>query len=95
MFALMILLAANGAVAQAAPAKPVDDNKIICKSERPVGSNLSQRVCKTRAKWTEDRDKARAGVVEDINTRAGFMKPDQPDYFSAPGQSAPAGGTGI
>ena len=76
MLTLLILLAANGAVAQAAPAKPVEDDKIVCKSERPVGSNLSQRVCKTRAKWAEDRDKARSGLTDDVNGRAGFMKPE-------------------
>lgn len=75
MSILLILLAASGA-AQAAPAKPVEDDKILCKSERPVGSNLSQRVCKTRAKWAEDRDKARAGLDGDVNGRAGFQKPD-------------------
>ena len=93
MLALLILVAGTGAPA-AAPAAAPDDNKIICKAERPVGSNLSQRVCKTRAKWTEDRDKARAGVVDDINTRAGYMKPDSPDYFGAPGQGPPNSGSG-
>ena len=29
--------------------KPVDDEKMVCRSERSVGSNRSIRVCKTRA----------------------------------------------
>ena len=35
----------------AAPTKATDGDKIICKSERIVGSNLSTRICHTKAEW--------------------------------------------
>jgi len=48
------------------PAAPVlaqeepkeDSEKIICKSERFVGSNMSTRICKTRAEWIDGKRKA-------------------------------------
>ena len=64
------------AAAQAPALQASDGDKIVCKAERTVGSNLSQRVCKTKAKWAEDRAKASAGLVDDINSRAGFPRPD-------------------
>lgn len=47
----------TSAVAQAAPAKP----KLICEEEKPLGSNLPQRICMTpeeaaaRQKAAQDR----------------------------------------
>lgn len=32
--------------------------KLICKVDRDVGSNISERVCKTRAEWDEMRGNA-------------------------------------
>jgi hypothetical protein len=52
-----------------------DDQKIVCKSERMVGSNMSQRICKTREKWAEDRQKGRDGA-RDVQGREAGIKPD-------------------
>jgi hypothetical protein len=53
--------------------KPVDDEKMVCRSERSVGSNRSIRVCKTRAEWEAERanskrtmDRFRSRVPETI-----------------------------
>jgi hypothetical protein len=70
---VILFLAAAGA--QAPSTQAADGGKIICKAERSVGTNLSSRICKTKAKWAEDREKARAGLADDINGRAGFPSP--------------------
>ena len=41
----------TGAPAAAEETDKKDPNKVICKRERTVGSNTSQRVCMTRAQW--------------------------------------------
>ena len=71
---LMLLVAA--AAGQTPPAAPADGGKIVCKAERSVGTNLSSRVCKTKAKWAEDRAAARDDYQSDVNGRAGTQKPD-------------------
>ena len=66
--AILLMLAAAAAasnapaapVASAAPAAqapvPVQD-RIVCKTERFVGSHLSQRICKPKSEWeTAKRD---------------------------------------
>ena len=40
----------------AAPTRITDGDKIICKSERMVGSNLSTRICHTKAEWDAARE---------------------------------------
>ena len=64
MISLMLLafVAAGPTNNASAGAANADNQKIICKSERVVGSNMAQRTCKTREKWAEDRENARDGV---------------------------------
>lgn len=38
------------------PAKP---DKVVCRSSRVLGSNFSQRVCKTSAQWDDEKKRAR------------------------------------
>lgn len=71
---LMLLIA--GAAGQAPSATPTDGNKIVCKAERSVGTNLSSRVCKTKAKWAEERAAARDDYQSDVNSRGGTQKPE-------------------
>lgn len=71
---LLFLVAAAAAGAEDSKSKS-DDQKVVCKSERTVGSNMSQRVCKTREKWAEERERSRSGM-NDVNARAGAAKPD-------------------
>ncbi len=77
------------AAAQAPAPQASDGDKIVCKAERSVGTNLSSRVCKTKAKWAEERDRSRAGVHDDINARAGFQKPEG-WYMNAQSPGAPS-----
>jgi hypothetical protein len=65
-----------------APAMPAGkaedpDQKIVCKSERFVGSKISQRICKTRAEW----DFARRQAQELLDERQGqsTMTTPRPD----------------
>ena len=51
-----------------------DAKKTICKSERFVGSNLRQRVCKTKAEW----DKAKKDSIELLDKKNGKITMEQP-----------------
>ncbi len=54
---MLIAAAAAAGTAQAPQAVSAKDDseKIVCKSERFVGSHLSERVCKTRGEWEAGR----------------------------------------
>ena len=57
-----VLLSATafGADPPATPkAKPDDRDKIVCVSERIVGSNISERTCHTKAEWDAAREDAK------------------------------------
>lgn len=47
--------------AQQQPAKPAKDpNEIVCEKQEVIGSRLaSEKVCKTRAEWAEERRTSR------------------------------------
>ena len=36
-----------------------DSKKVICKGQRVLGSNLSQRTCKTKEQWEYERRQAK------------------------------------
>lgn len=58
---ILFWLAAAGSTpdaSAAARANAVGD-KIVCKSERFVGSNMSSRICKTRREWQITRNQTR------------------------------------
>ena len=62
--------AANDApAALSAQAPPEARSRQVCHMERPVGSNLDQRVCRTEAVTREARDRALESVerVKEIN----------------------------
>ena len=50
--------------AQSQTAKPAKDpNEVICERQEEIGTRLSsERVCKTRAQWAEDRRLTRQEV---------------------------------
>lgn len=66
---------AAGAAANDAPAAPSAEappearTRQVCHMERPVGSNLDQRICRTEAVTREARDRALESVerVKEIN----------------------------
>lgn len=39
--------------------KVADDNEVICKSEKPLGTRVSKRICKTRAQLKQEEASAR------------------------------------
>ena len=41
-----------------------DDQKLICEMERPVGSNIPKRVCRTKAQIDRERDAAQDKMRE-------------------------------
>lgn len=56
---LVLAAAAAGTVAAVPEADPPKKDRMICKSEKFVGSNMSQRICKTALEWKIGRDRAR------------------------------------
>ena len=36
-----------------------DQERMICRSEKPIGSNRAVRVCRTRAQMEEERERSR------------------------------------
>ena len=57
----MAAAAANAGVAGEAPQakKIADGDRIVCKSERFVGSHMSQRVCKPKSDWETGKKNAK------------------------------------
>lgn len=61
---LSLLLAQQSATAPVAPTPSIseptnEDNRIVCRRERVVGSNRPQKICLTRQQWQEQRDNSR------------------------------------
>ena len=44
------------ALAQKEPAKSFDPDEIICVTERVVGTNIPERICRTRRQMEDERD---------------------------------------
>ena len=77
--AALLIAAAIGSIAfaedSAAPAKepkqkPAPTDKLVCKQEPVIGSNIKRRVCKPQSQIDEERDAARQGL-NDLNKSAG------------------------
>lgn len=75
----LLIAAAIGSIAlaeeSAAPAneptkKTAPADKLVCKQEPVIGSNIKRRVCKSQAQIDEERDAARQGL-NDLNKSAG------------------------
>jgi hypothetical protein len=70
--------AAEATATQAAMAEQpaLDDNEVICRNEKPLGTRIGKRVCKTRAQLKQEeasaqemmknRDKKSHGVTDGI-----------------------------
>lgn len=41
------------------PSSNRDENRMVCRRERVVGSNRPQKICLTRQQWQEQRDNSR------------------------------------
>lgn len=65
MIAYILLAAATAntpATATPATPAPVKKERLICKSDRFVGSHISQRICKTEAEWQAAKQKAQEAL---------------------------------
>jgi hypothetical protein len=62
--------------AQQQPGKPAKDpNEVVCEKQEVIGSRLaSQKVCKTRAEWAEQRRQDRMDV-DKVQTLRGTNSP--------------------
>ena len=58
MFTVAALVSASAAHAER-KSSPADGTKIVCKSERFVGSHISSRICKTRDEWAAGTERDR------------------------------------
>lgn len=45
--------------AQATSSPQSDPDRTVCKLEKPIGSNIPTRTCKTAAQWQQERDNSR------------------------------------
>lgn len=65
--------ATTGSPTAAQPANQPDPDRKICKLEKPIGSNIPARTCKTAAEWQADRERARELMtnLQDQNRAAG------------------------
>jgi hypothetical protein len=52
------------AATDAKKATAQDDNKMICETERPVGSNIPKRVCRTQAQIDREREAAQKQLLD-------------------------------
>lgn len=51
--------AATATQAAMAEQPALDDNEVICRSEKPLGTRIGKRVCKTRAQLKQEEASAR------------------------------------
>ena len=61
---------AQNTPAQSSDAKELD--KIVCRTEAPVGSRIGTRICMSRRRWIESQ-KSGQKMVEDINRIGEFF----------------------
>ena len=87
--------AANAAAGQAPqPKKVADQDRIVCKSERFVGSHLSQRICKTKMEWETARKQSKEFMDNERTARDMCMGDNGSPcpHSLRPGIPAPSGG---
>lgn len=56
---VILSLMLTATVAPAYAAEPQKPEKVLCRSERVLGSNLTERVCKTKTQWEEEKKRSR------------------------------------
>ena len=63
MFELvMAAMLAQSAPAAAQPAADPDGEKIVCKSQKFVGTNIRERICKKKSEWDQGSYAARSAL---------------------------------
>ena len=78
MLTYMLILAAaadpTAVSGQETTEPPAKEERIVCKSKKFVGSNLSQRICKTESEWRAGREDAQR-ALDDRNRGGNFQQP--------------------
>jgi hypothetical protein len=70
-FAATVFADDTAGAQSATQAKPeADPNRKVCKQERPMGSLIPTRTCKTAAQWENERENSRK-MVQDMQQRTG------------------------
>lgn len=75
-YMLFVAAAANPTAVsgqEATEAKPKEE-RVICKSKKFVGSNLSQRICKTETEWRVGKEDAQR-ALDDRNRGGNYQQP--------------------
>ena len=54
----------------ATPTAAADADKQVCKTEKPMGSLIPKRICKTALQWEAEREQARK-LMQDAQQRTG------------------------
>ena len=68
-------LCVSGAAVAGETAKAQDPSqKIVCKSERFVGSNMSSRICKTKLEWDQSKTQSKE-ILDRSNGEMRMPKP--------------------
>lgn len=57
------------------PAAPVDEDRIICKTDEQTGTLFSKKTCLTKAEWKKKRarDRRAAERVLELDTKPGIQ----------------------
>jgi hypothetical protein len=56
--------------ANSAESTQPDPNRTVCKLEKPIGSVIPTRICKTAAQWQAERENSRK-FMQDLQQRTG------------------------
>lgn len=83
MFTFMLFVASAAADPTAVPAQeptepPAKEERVICKSKKFVGSNLSQRICKTESEWRIGKEDAQR-ALDDRSRGGNYQQPQGPN----------------
>lgn len=71
--AMLLMVMPQPLLAQDAETKTKRE-KLVCRSQRPVGSRISERVCKTAAEWDALANDTRQGL-DRLNGRNNRAEP--------------------
>jgi len=55
---------AGSQAANGAESSQPDPNRTVCKLEKPIGSVIPARICKTAAQWQEERENSRKFIQD-------------------------------
>ena len=82
MFTYILFVAAAAANPTAVPAQeptePAKEEKVVCKSKKFVGSNVSQRICKTETEWRIGKEDAQR-ALDDRSRGGNYQQPQGPN----------------